>query len=235
MTEAGKGENDAPASPARTLVVSDQVPQRAFVGVTVLLFIISAAVTVFRCNSMSALRGMPMPGGWTMSMAWMRMPGQTWEDAAASFVGMWMVMMAAMMMPSLAPMLWRYRQSIGSADETLRGRQTALVGLGYFFVWTLFGLAVFPVGVAAAAIEMEQPVLARAIPIAVGLVVFLAGALQFTKLAESSPEPSLFSSIAGFREQPMRARSRPSRPAGGAWREWLREYRDARWGPRIEG
>jgi hypothetical protein len=21
---------------------------------------------------------MPMPGGWTMSMGWMRMPGQTW-------------------------------------------------------------------------------------------------------------------------------------------------------------
>jgi hypothetical protein len=35
---------------------------------------------------------MPMPGGWTMSMAWMRMPrqtsGQTWPGVAASFLGM---------------------------------------------------------------------------------------------------------------------------------------------------
>jgi hypothetical protein len=29
---------------------------------------------------MSALGEMPMPGGWTMSMAWMRMPGQTWPE-----------------------------------------------------------------------------------------------------------------------------------------------------------
>jgi hypothetical protein len=42
---------------------------------------------------------MPMPGGWTMSMAWMRMPGQTWPGAAASFLGMWVVMMVAMMLP----------------------------------------------------------------------------------------------------------------------------------------
>jgi hypothetical protein len=38
---------------------------------------------------MSAMGEMPTPGGWTMSMAWMRMPGQTWPGAAASFLGMW--------------------------------------------------------------------------------------------------------------------------------------------------
>ncbi len=31
---------------------------------------------------------MPMPGGWTMEMMWMRMPGQT-GPAAAAFLGMW--------------------------------------------------------------------------------------------------------------------------------------------------
>jgi hypothetical protein len=35
-------------------------------------------------------------------MAWMRMPGQTWPGAAASFLGMWVVMMVAMMLPYLA-------------------------------------------------------------------------------------------------------------------------------------
>jgi len=167
--------------PTRAPLVSEEAFQRASFGVSVLLFIVSSAVTVLWCNSMSAMRGMPMPGGWTMSMAWMRMPGQTWADATASFIGMWVVMMVAMMLPSLAPTLWRYRQSIGRARETLRGRLTALVGLGYFFVWTLFGLAVFPLGVAAASIEMERPALARAVPIAAALVVLIAGALQFTK------------------------------------------------------
>ena len=54
---------------------------RAFFGVSALVFAFSAAVTIVWCGSMSAI-GMPMPGGWTMSMAWMRMPGQTWPSAA---------------------------------------------------------------------------------------------------------------------------------------------------------
>jgi predicted metal-binding membrane protein len=154
--------------------------QRAFLGVSALLFAASAAVTIVWCASMSAMGGMPMPGGWTMSMAWMRMPGQTWAGAAASFLSMWVVMMVAMMLPSLVPMLWRYRQAVGGTGEVRLGRLTALVGTGYFFVWTLFGLAAFPLGVALAAVEMQQPALARAIPIAAGGVVLLAGLLQLT-------------------------------------------------------
>jgi predicted metal-binding membrane protein len=37
--------------------------------------------------------------------------------AAASFLGMWVVMMVAMMLPSLVPMLWRYRQAVGRAGR----------------------------------------------------------------------------------------------------------------------
>jgi predicted metal-binding membrane protein len=129
---------------------------------------------------MSAMGGMPMPGGWTMSMAWMRMPGQTWPGAAASFLGMWVVMMVARMLPSLVPMLWRYRQAVGRRGETRLGRLTALVGVGYFFVWTVFGMAAFLVGAALAAIEMQQPAVARRVPIAAGVVVLIAGSLQFT-------------------------------------------------------
>ena len=60
------------------------------------------------------------------------------------------------------------------------GRLTLLAGLGYFFVWALFGLAVFPLGVALAALEMEQPAVARAVPFAVSVVLLIAGAVQFT-------------------------------------------------------
>src|SRR5262249_38907209 len=132
------------------------------------------------CGSMSAMGGMPMPGGWTMSMAWMRMPGQTWLGAAASFLGMWVVMMVAMMLPSLVPMLGRYREAVGRAGEIRLGGRTALVGLGYFFVWTVLGMAAFPLGVALAAVEMRQPALARAVPIAASGVVLIAGILQLT-------------------------------------------------------
>jgi predicted metal-binding membrane protein len=123
---------------------------------------------------------MPMPGGWTLSMAWMPMAGQTWAGATASFLLMWVVMMAAMMLPSLAPRLWRYHQAVRTTRNTCRGRLTMLVGLGYFLSWTLLGLAVFSVGAMTATIEMEQPAFARAVPLAAGLVVFISGALQFT-------------------------------------------------------
>ena len=144
-----------------------------------LLFVASVAATVFWGTSMSAMSGMPMPGGWTMSMAWMRMPGQTWTFTAASFLGMWAVMMVAMMLPSLVPMLHRYRESVGITGARL-GWLTALVGTGYFFVWFLIGVAAFPLGVAVAEMEMRQPVLARAVPIAAGVVILLAGAYQFS-------------------------------------------------------
>src|SRR5260370_40652344 len=133
-------------------MTSEGTSQQAFFGISVLPFAASVAGTIVWCASMSAMAEMPMPGGWTMSMAWMRMPGQTWPGAAASFLGMWVVMMVAMMLPSLVPMLWRYRQAVGRTSETLLGPLTALVGAGYFFVWTAVGMAAFPLGVALAAV-----------------------------------------------------------------------------------
>src|SRR5437870_7180969 len=162
---------------------------------------------------MSAMDEMPMPGGWTMSMAWMRMPGQTWPGAAASFLGMWVVMMVAMMLPSLVPMLQRYRQAVGRAGGTRLGRLTALVGVGYFFVWTVFGMAAFPLGVALTAVEMQQPALARAVPIAVGVVVLMAGSLQLTAWKARH--------LAYCREAPGRGRALPA-DAATAWRHGLR-------------
>src|SRR6185369_11827282 len=159
---------------------SERVSQQAFLGVSALLFAASTAVTIVWCASMSSMGVMPMPGGWTMSMAWMRMPGQAWPAAAASFLGMWIVMMVAMMLPSLVPTLWRYRQAIGRAGATRLHRITALVGVSYSFVWAAFGVVAFLLGVALAEIEMHQPAVARAVPIAVCVVILIAGALQFT-------------------------------------------------------
>jgi predicted metal-binding membrane protein len=193
-------------------MASERASRQAFLGVLALLFAASAAVTIVWCASMSAMDQMPMPGGWTMSMAWMRMPGQTWPGAAASFLGMWVVMMVAMMLPSLVPMLWRYRQAVGKTGETRLGL-TALVGVGYFFVWTVFGMAAFPLGVALAAVEMQLPALARAVPIAVGVVVLIAGALQFTAWKAHH--------FACWREAPGRDRTLPA-DAGTAWRHGLR-------------
>ena len=194
-------------------LASERASQYAFFTVAALLFAGSAAVTIARCASMSALGEMTMPGDWTMSMAWMRMPGQTWPGATASFLGMWVVMMVAMMLPSLIPMLWRYRQAVRRTGEARLGRLAALVGGGYFFVWTVFGMAAFPVGVALAALVMEQPALARVVPIAVGVVVLIAGGLQLTAWKVRH--------LASCREAPVHDRSLPAN-TGSAWRHGLR-------------
>lgn len=122
-----------------------------------------------------------MSAGGTMSMPWMPMCGQSWIAAAASFLAMWTLMMAAMMLPSLVPMVWRYRESVGRAGEFPRPLPTALVGIGYFFVWTLLGAAVYLLGSIIMAVTMRYPALDRALPVATGLVVLTAGALQFTR------------------------------------------------------
>ena len=187
--------------------------ERVFFGGSALLFAASAGVTIVWSASMSAMGEMPMPGGWTMSMAWTRMPGQTWPAAAASFLAMWAVMMVAMMLPSLVPMLRCYRRAVAGSDVSRLGGLTALVGVGYFLVWTAFGMGVYPVGAALAAVEMRQPELARAVPVAVGLVVLMAGSLQLT--AWKARE------LAWCREAPGRGRTLPA-DARTAWRHGLR-------------
>jgi predicted metal-binding membrane protein len=67
---------------------------------------------------------------------------------------MWTAMMVAMMLPSLIAMLRPYQ-----------GRSKTIVAGGYFAVWVLFGVAIYPLGVALAEVEMRSPAVSRAVPI----------------------------------------------------------------------
>jgi predicted metal-binding membrane protein len=178
-----------------------------FYGLMALLFAASTAVTVLWGLSMDSMGEIPMPGGWTLSMAWMPMCGQTWSGATISFLGMWMVMMVAMMLPSLTPVLWRYHQAAGAA------RLTALMGAGYLCVWAMVGLAVFSLGAALAEVAQQSPDLARAVPLAGSAVVLLAGALQFS--------PWKARHLACCRAESVRGYPLPA-GAGMAWRHGLR-------------
>jgi predicted metal-binding membrane protein len=184
--------------------------ERAFICVAALLFTASAAATVVWGMDMSAMDGMPMPGGWTMSMAWMPMPGHTWFDAAASFLGMWIVMMVAMMLPSLLPMLRRYRRGLSDSGQRRLASLTVLVGMAYFSVWTVFGMAAFALGATLTTLEMSLPQLARAVPIMTGAMVLIAGALQFTAWKAHHLDCCREASGCGCVD------------AGGAWRHGLR-------------
>jgi predicted metal-binding membrane protein len=68
-------------------------------------------------------------------------------------------------------------------------------------------------GIALATVEMQQPALSRAVPIAVGVVVLVAGALQFS--------PWKRHHLACCREIPGRGHTL-SADAGTAWRHGLR-------------
>jgi len=154
-----------------------------------------------------------MPGGWMMSMTWMRMPGQSWAGAASTFLAMWTLMMLAMMLPSLVPMLLRYRRGLRAANENRLGARTAICGGAYFLVWTALGAAAFALGETLAAIEMQWPGFARAVPLLAGFVLLLAGCLQLT--------PWKARQLALCRLAPVCAGTPPGGPES-AWRHGVR-------------
>jgi predicted metal-binding membrane protein len=198
---------------ALSRVVTIAPPDRSFFIATVLVFAASAAVTIAWCASMSQMEGMPMPGDWTMSMAWMRMPGQTWADTAGTFLGMWAVMMVAMMLPSLLPMLRRYRQAVGSAAGPHLDGLTAVVASAYFCAWILLGVTVFPLGALLSGLAMRSDALARGVPLATGLIVLAAGALQLTAWKQQQLDCC---------RRPPRRRLVLSADVGTAWRHGVR-------------
>jgi predicted metal-binding membrane protein len=75
------------------------------------------------------------------------------------------------------------------------------------------GIVVYPSGIALATIEMKLPAVARAVPIAVGVVVLLAGVLQFTAWKACH--------LACCQEAPGCDRRLPA-DAATAWRHGLR-------------
>lgn len=110
----------------------------------------------------------------------MPMTGQSWLNSASSFFGMWDVMMAAMMLPSLLPVLWRLRKAVRATGETRRNELTALVACGYIVVWTTFGLLLYLIGIWFGALEMEFPALRRAAPILIGGLAIIVALHQLS-------------------------------------------------------
>jgi predicted metal-binding membrane protein len=152
--------------------------QASFLMFSGLVFAASAAATIYFCLSMSG--GMEMPGGWTMSMMWMRMPGQTWMASAAMFLLAWLAMMVAMMLPSALPMLLNYRRNLTTPNPARAGFQLFLIAAGYFVVWLAVGALVYAIGVVLALVEMKSSDFSRVVPLLAGATLALAGCIQFT-------------------------------------------------------
>jgi predicted metal-binding membrane protein len=141
-----------------------------FIVVCVVAVVTCVSTTVYFIGSMGYEMG--MPGGWKMSMMWMRMPGQTWFLAALSFSIMWLAMMVAMMMPSALPMFLKTRRQWHSL---------CYMASGYFTIWLIAGFGIYVLGVAFNNAVMRSEFLSRAVPLLSGASLIAAGTVQFTR------------------------------------------------------
>jgi len=128
--------------------------------------------------------GMSMP-----EMAGMLMPvaSPVWN---ASYFGlslaMWAIMMAAMMLPSAAPMLLLY-------DKIARNRvasgktagSTSLFGLGYLSVWAAFSVAAVSLQYGLDRAKLLSPMMESASVILSATLLILAGVYQWTPLKQA--------------------------------------------------
>jgi len=121
---------------------------------------------------------------WARSSAMMdAMPGRATAVGVLLFAGMWLVMMAAMMLPSLIPSLLlfhaaRRRRGVGGIPMV----HTALFVGGYLGVWTLAGIAADLAYLAVEASGARLHANAGAVPVIGGAIVVLAGLYQFARL-----------------------------------------------------
>ena len=125
---------------------------------------------------------MPMPGGWSMSMAWMAMPGQSWVGRAAMFLSMWETMMVAMMLPSVMPVVLLHgtlMKSRRQRGDKMVAPELFLLG-GYFGVWLVFGAIAYAAGSTLSTSAMRYERVSRMIPVAAGIALMFAGWYQVT-------------------------------------------------------
>jgi predicted metal-binding membrane protein len=115
---------------------------------------------------------MEMPGGWTMCMMWMRMPGQTWFASATGFLLMWLAMMVAMMLPSALPTFLTTKRGPASLS---------VMATGYFATWLALGAGLYAAGIAFAAAATRWQTFSRAVPVLSGAALIAAGVFQFSR------------------------------------------------------
>lgn len=152
-------------------VGSDEAtPPIEFLAAAALAFVASVAATIYFCRSMCC--EMEMPGGWTMSMMWMRMRGQTWPQSALSFILMWLAMMVAMMLPSALPTFLKTRRPWTSLCS---------MASGYFATWLAAGIGIYALGIVFAAAATHWESFSRIVPLFSAAILIAAGALQFTR------------------------------------------------------
>jgi predicted metal-binding membrane protein len=163
----------------------------AALGLFVSLLVLTGAawaLTLYHALGRGMPMGMAVRGGLTDSgmggMAMAGMPAAGWSLAgAASFLVIWTVMMAAMMLPAAAPMI-----AIFAAAQARRRRDVAvptwIFVAGYLLVWAVAGGLVYVVVQLGSEIASRIAAADRTQwgPLALGTTLLAAGLYQLTPL-----------------------------------------------------
>jgi predicted metal-binding membrane protein len=189
--------DEADYSAARMSEEADRLKQRVTSGfeharlnlsVALITLTVGAwALTLYQAVEMSAPMEIAVRGGITSDgmggMAMAGMPAGGWSFAGAiTFVALWTVMMAAMMLPAAAPMILIF----ASAQTQRAGAvvPTWIFVAGYLFVWALAGVLVYAAVQIGSDIATQLTSLERArwAPLALGATLVTAGLYQFTPM-----------------------------------------------------
>lgn len=141
---------------------------------------VTAALTPRRISTTSVVLAVAAVAAWAATIAWIRaedmgaMPG-TMGMTLVSFTVMWALMMAAMMLPSIAPFVRTYQNTV------VEHRTVRLTGLavGYLLVWTAVGVIAYFVAGWFGDLAADQADVAQAVAVATFAVV---GLYQLTPL-----------------------------------------------------
>ncbi len=162
-TKAAGGRGAAEPRPAAHLL------DRRHAGLVALLLALAAAGWLFVDERM---RGMDAGPG-------------TDPGALGFFITAWVVMMAAMMFPSISPMVAVYsgmqRRRRERGQATPLGARACFVG-GYLLTWAAAGLVGYGIAVAAASLSVDALSWERGGPYLAGGVIVFAAVYQLTPL-----------------------------------------------------
>jgi predicted metal-binding membrane protein len=155
MTSSAMRRDDAGLAPAYAAA-------RARWGLVVALFLIAAVSWVWTVREM---RGMDS-GPWTSlgTLGW--------------FLGVWVVMMTAMMFPTVAPTIALYAKMTSERSATLPW----LFALGYLLVWAGAGLLAYGIGHLAVAVFGDALAWDNAGRVIAGVTLLIAAGYELTPL-----------------------------------------------------
>jgi predicted metal-binding membrane protein len=121
------------------------------------------AVTAWRMRGMDAGPGTDLGGlGW--------------------YLGVWVTMMAAMMLPSALPMIQLFDRVSRRSASGRRGVPTSVFVASYFAVWTVYGVAAFALFRVVTGLHLGFLAWNRAGPYIAGASIALAGLYELTPL-----------------------------------------------------